>query len=60
MLHKRLAASAVILTCLVTLLQFDFHHPLFGVGGFLLLPLLLAIALMATAELGEMLIKGGL
>ena len=48
-LHKRLAASAVILTCLGTLLHFDFHHPLFGVGGFLLLPLLLAIALMATA-----------
>tara|TARA_B100000519_G_C14245746_1_gene439729 strand:- start:203 stop:1159 length:957 start_codon:yes stop_codon:yes gene_type:complete len=59
-LHKRLAASAVILTCLGTLLHFDFHHPLFGVGGFLLLPLLLVIALMATAELGEMLIKGGL
>ncbi|MEC9096064.1 MAG: phosphatidate cytidylyltransferase [Planctomycetota bacterium] len=60
MLHKRLAASAVILTALGILLHFDFHHPLMGVGGLLLLPLLLVIALMATAELGEMLIKGGL
>ena len=60
MLHKRLAASAVILTALGILLHFDFHHPLMGVGGLLLLPLLLVIALMATTELGEMLIKGGL
>ena len=60
MLHKRLAASAVILTFLGILLHFDFHHPLMGVGGLLLLPLLLLIALLATAELGEMLIKGGL
>lgn len=60
MLHKRLAASAVILTALGILLHFDFHHPLLGVGGLLLLPLLLAIALMATAELGEMFLKGGL
>lgn len=60
MLHKRLAASAVILTALGILLHFDFHHPLMGVGGLLLLPLLLVIALMATTELGEMLIRGGL
>ncbi len=60
MLHQRLAASAVLLTLLGILLHFDFHHPLFGVGGLLLLPLLLVISLLATAELGEMLIKGGL
>ena len=60
MLHKRLAASAVILTFLGILLHFDFHNPLMGVGGLLLLPLLLVIALLATAELGEMFIKGGL
>ena len=60
MLHKRLAASAVILTFLGILLHFDFHEPLMGVGGLLLLPLLLVIALLATAELGEMFIKGGL
>ena len=52
MLHKRLAASAVILTFLGILLHFDFHEPLMGVGGLLLLPLLLVIALLATAELG--------
>ncbi len=60
MLSKRLTASAVILTVLGILLHFDFHYPIMGVGGLLLLPLLLIIALMATTELGEMLIQGGL
>ena len=59
MIKQRLLSSAVIISLLAGVLHLDMHHPLMGVGGLWLMPLLLGLALLATAELVDMLIAGG-
>jgi phosphatidate cytidylyltransferase len=55
MIKQRLLSSAVIISLLAGVLHLDMHHPLMGVGGLWLMPLLLGLALLATAELVDML-----
>ena len=60
MIKQRLLSSAVIISLLAGVLHLDMHYPLMGVGGLWLMPLLLGLALLATAELVDMLIAGGM
>ena len=50
MLRWRLISAAVILTILLTLVWLDYNQFLFGVAGAWLLPVLLAVSMLATAE----------
>jgi phosphatidate cytidylyltransferase len=50
LLRWRLISAAVILTILLTLVWLDYQGVLFGVAGAWLLPILLAVSILATAE----------
>ena len=60
MIKQRLLSSAVIISLLAGVLYLDMREPLMKVGGLWLMPLLLGLALLATAELVDMLIAGGM
>jgi phosphatidate cytidylyltransferase len=51
LLRWRLISAAIILTILLTLVWLDYKRLLFGVPGAWLLPVLLAVSLLATAEM---------
>ena len=60
MLKTRLIASAIIISFLSGVIYLDVAHPLAGVGGLWLVPLLLTASLMAGSELAGMCTEGGL
>jgi phosphatidate cytidylyltransferase len=51
LLRWRLISAAVILAILLTLLWLDYKRMLFGVSGAWLLPVLLAVSMLATGEI---------
>jgi len=60
LLKTRLIASTIIISFLSGVIYLDVAHPLAGVGGLWLVPLLLIASMMAGSELAGMCTAGGL